>query len=487
MKFSKCTRFFSVVLVVVLLCGLLPAANVLAVTEDLELSSLELIGATLNESFSPACSEYTADADAGTAEVSVRAGSNSGTVCVNDAKLEPGETSAPIPIRSGDNLISIDLTSEDGSTTRTVTVCVRKPTDYSEVYRPQLHYTPQQFWCNDPNGLVYNAETGLYHFFYQYNPGVLYHDGQSHWGHAVSADLVHWTELPIALYPDAKGIMASGSAVIDRDNTSGLFDESVPAESRMVAIFTYISESADPEMEGDQRQAIAYSKDGGLTWIKYEGNPVITNAANEYGTDFRDPKVIWMEESGEWLMIVAGGRARIFTSPDLIRWTHNSDLVYADGEAIDSECPDLLPLAVEGDETNIKWVFSGSGVFYVIGDLVKENGKYVFHAESERLSFYEGAYLGGSGSDLYATQSFSNMPDGRTVLLSWIGDQSASKLGKFGKTWNGSFSMPLEAKLVTADEQIRLATYPIAEMNTLRGEKLYEGTDITVTPGSENF
>lgn len=485
MKIHKYLRFCAAVLIVTVLCGLLPVAGMAVDKESLVLSSLELVGATLDEDFSPDCSEYTAQADSDTTEVSVKAESSSGSVFVNDAELEPGQMSEPIPISSGDNLISIVLTSGDGSTEKAITIRIKKVTDYNELYRPQLHYTPQQYWCNDPNGLVYNAETGQYHFFYQYNPGVLHHDGQSHWGHAVSSDLVHWTELPTALYPDTNGIMASGSAVIDRNNTSGLFDESVPAESRMVAIYTYISEST--ETVGAQRQAIAYSKDGGLTWIKYEGNPVIPNTAEEYGADFRDPKVMWMEESDEWLMIVAGGQARIFTSPDLIHWTHNSDLSYADGTAIKSECPDLLRLAVDGDETNIKWVFTGSGVFYVIGDLVKEDGKYIFKAESERLSLYEGGYLGGSGSDLYATQSFSNMPDGRTVLLSWIGEQNAERLKRYEKGWNGTFSMPLEAKLVTVDGRIRLLTYPIAEMDSLRGEKLYEGTDITVTQQSENI
>lgn len=483
----KYTRFFAAFLLAAVLCGLFPPAAALAAQESPALSSLELTGATLNEPFSPERTAYTADAAAGATTVSVRAGSDSGSIRINDVKLESGKTSEPIPISSGDTLITILLTGEDGTATKTVTVRVKKASDYSELYRPQLHYTPQQFWCNDPNGLVYNAETGLYHFFYQYNPGVLYHDGQSHWGHAVSSDLVHWTELSTALYPDENGIIASGSAVIDRNNTSGLFDESVPAESRMVAVFTYISEPADPEAEGAQRQAIAYSKDGGLTWTKYSGNPVIPNAAEEYGADFRDPKVMWMEESGEWLMVVAGGRARIFTSPDLIHWTHNSDLSYADGEAISSECPDLLPLPVDGEEGNIKWIYTGSGAFYVIGDLVREDGKYIFKAESERLSLYEGAYLGGSGSDLYATQSFSNMPDGRTVLLSWIGEQTAEMLKRFGKTWNGTFSMPLEARLVTVNGQVRLATCPIAEMDSLRGETLYEGTDITVTPDSENI
>jgi len=92
--------------------------------------------------------------------------------------------------------------------------------DYDEFDRPQYHWSVKQWWCNDPNGMVYF--NGEWHLFHQYNPGSI-DWGPMHWGHSVSTDLIHWTELPIALYPDERGTMFSGSAVVDENNTSGLF------------------------------------------------------------------------------------------------------------------------------------------------------------------------------------------------------------------------------------------------------------------------
>ncbi|MBT8184214.1 MAG: glycoside hydrolase family 32 protein, partial [Eudoraea sp.] len=104
---------------------------------------------------------------------------------------------------------------------------------YSEDYRPQFHFTPQEKWMNDPNGLVYND--GLYHLFYQYYPGDIVW-GPMHWGHAVSKDMVFWEHKPIALYPDEKGLIFSGSAVVDNKNTSGFGTKDSPP---LVAVFTY--------------------------------------------------------------------------------------------------------------------------------------------------------------------------------------------------------------------------------------------------------
>ncbi|MBC8569357.1 cadherin-like beta sandwich domain-containing protein [Zongyangia hominis] len=456
-----------------------------------QLQGLELIGANLNESFDPSCYDYTSDVPVDTASVKVKASFDGITATLNGKKLTSGVESDVIPLGTGKNIINLVLTSADGVLSRAVKIAVNKPYNlgdaYNETFRPQFHFSQMQYWCNDPNGMVYNAETGEYHLYYQYNPAVLYHDGQSHWGHAVSKDMVHWTELPIALYPDDIGIMASGSGVIDRNNTSGFFDDSTPPESRMVAVFTYFANGPHPGEGGGQRQALAYSKDNGLTWTKYEGNSVIPNEGNKYGGDFRDPKVMWMEDTQEWLMVVAGGRARIFTSPDLKTWTHNSDIDYNDGSGIWSECPDLYPLKVEGTD-QVKWVYSGCGVFYVIGDLVKEGGKYVFKADTNRLSFYEGGFGGGSGGDMYATQSFSNTPDGRTVLISWMPESNADALKAYDKNWNGNQSMPLEAKLYNVGGQIKLATYPIEEMKSLRSpDPLYTVENISVTPDSENI
>ena len=143
-----------------------------------------------------------------------------------------------------------------------------------EQYRPQLHFSPLRGWNNDPNGLVWLD--GEYHLYYQYNPNENKW-GPMHWGHAVSRDLIHWEDLPIALYPDKLGTIFSGSAVVDWNNTAG-FGEGV-----IVAIYTSAGEK--------QTQSIAYSTDKGRTFTKYEGNPVIPNPGIN---DFRDPKCFGM-------------------------------------------------------------------------------------------------------------------------------------------------------------------------------------------------
>ena len=103
----------------------------------------------------------------------------------------------------------------------------------NEMHRPQIHFSPQANWMNDPNGLIYS--TGTYHLFFQYYPNDIVW-GPMHWGHATSKDLVHWEEQDIALYPDPLGYIFSGSAVIDHENRSGLGSMENPP---MVAIFTH--------------------------------------------------------------------------------------------------------------------------------------------------------------------------------------------------------------------------------------------------------
>lgn len=194
---------------------------------------------------------------------------------------------------------------------------------YSEDYRPQFHYTPHANWMNDPNGLVYNEETGEYHLFYQYCKTLIESQPDKYWGHAVSVDLVNWKELEPTNNPDTMGGIWSGSAVIDRKNTSGFFDENTKPGARMVAFFTY---AGGDTTHGFQKQGVAYSLDNGKSWIKYAGNPVIKgfkNGAVLY--ENRDPKVIWYPDvsyknGGIWLMMIAEMRARLFSSHNLIDW-----------------------------------------------------------------------------------------------------------------------------------------------------------------------
>ena len=141
---------------------------------------------------------------------------------------------------------------------------------YHEQFRPQIHFSPMANWMNDPNGLIYS--NGIYHLFFQYYPDSTIW-GPMHWGHATSNDLIHWKQLGIALYPDSLGYIFSGSAVVDKLNTSGFgSDSKIP----IVAIYT----QHDPagEKAGTttfQNQSIAYTLDDGKNWTKYLGNPVL--------------------------------------------------------------------------------------------------------------------------------------------------------------------------------------------------------------------
>ena len=99
----------------------------------------------------------------------------------------------------------------------------------------KLHFSPKAHWANDPNGMVYNK--GVYHLFYQHHPYSSVW-GPMHWGHATSKDMINWKHEPIAIYPDSLGTIFSGSAVVDKNNTSGFGKN---GQAPLVAIFTHHS------------------------------------------------------------------------------------------------------------------------------------------------------------------------------------------------------------------------------------------------------
>lgn len=242
---------------------------------------------------------------------------------------------------------------------------------YTEQFRPQFHFSPEANWMNDPNGMVYLD--GEYHLFYQYFPDSTVW-GPMHWGHAVSKDLLHWEHLDIGLYPDELGCIFSGSAVYDKDNTSGLGKD---GKGPLIAIFTH--HNFEGEKAGNnkfQYQSIAYSNDKGRTWTKYKGNPVVPNPGIR---DFRDPKVIWHSPSKKWIMsFAAWDHIKFYSSSNLLDWNHESDF----GEGFGNhegvwECPDLFPMQVSGTNET-KWVLivsigsggpnGGSATQFFVGD-----------------------------------------------------------------------------------------------------------------------
>ncbi|WP_053178123.1 glycoside hydrolase family 32 protein [Peribacillus loiseleuriae] len=316
---------------------------------------------------------------------------------------------------------------------------------YDEQFRPQLHFSPKEKWMNDPNGMVYYK--GEYHLFYQYYP----HDtvwGPMHWGHAISKDLIHWEELPVALYPDELGQIFSGSAVIDQQNTSGL---KTTDEDVMVAIFTHHGED-------HEKQSIAYSNDKGRTWTKYKGNPVIDNPGLK---DFRDPKVFWHEDSQKWIMSLAcGDHIQFYASPNLLEWDYLSEFGrdYGNHGGV-WECPDLIQLAVEGTNET-KWVLivsvnpggpnGGSAVQYFVGDF---NGTtFTCLDDMNRVKWAD------YGRDFYAAVSWSHSTE--PIWIGWMNNwQYANTVPTH--PGRGAMSIPRKLYLRKKNENLVLVQVPI--------------------------
>jgi fructan beta-fructosidase len=312
-------------------------------------------------------------------------------------------------------------------------------TSYKEQFRPQFHFSPQEKWMNDPNGLVYHK--GVYHLFYQYYPDDIVW-GPMHWGHAISKDLISWEHKPIALFPDSHGDIFSGSAVVDIHNTSGFGTKENPP---LVAIYTYhLMEGEQAGRNDFQTQGIAYSLDNGDTWTKYDENPVI---GNEGIKDFRDPKVFWHEESKKWIMaLVAGDHAKFYSSDNLKDWNYLSDFGKDKGAHGGVwECPDLFKLKVEGIDEE-KWVLlisinpgapnGGSGTQYFIGDF---DGKS-FKAENRDEKWID------YGADNYAGVTYNNTPNKERIFIGWMSNWNYAAKTPTEK-WRSAMTLPREITL----------------------------------------
>ncbi|WP_419874916.1 glycoside hydrolase family 32 protein [Candidatus Pristimantibacillus sp. PTI5] len=330
-------------------------------------------------------------------------------------------------------------------------------------FRPSYHFTPRENWLNDPNGMVFF--NGEYHLFFQHHPYGTF-NGPMHWGHAISSDLVRWEEQQVALKPDELGVIFSGSAVVDWKDTTGFFD----GKPGLVAIFTHHYHEPGTE-HALQRQSLAYSADSGRTWVKYEGNPVLSD---DRFIDFRDPKVIWHEETLKWVMILACGQTVcIYTSPNLKDWEFASEF----GQNIGShdgvwECPDLFQLSVDGDSSRTKWVMivsigsepefmEGSRTQYFTGEF--DGRTFVHDEDSKRVRWLD------SGRDNYAGVTWSDIPseDGRRIFIGWMSNWKYAGLTPT-EGWRGAMTTPRELTLESRNGEIKLIQRPVREFSTLR-------------------
>ncbi|WP_188699128.1 glycoside hydrolase family 32 protein [Bowmanella pacifica] len=340
---------------------------------------------------------------------------------------------------------------------------------YQEPYRPQWHFSPPSGWMNDPNGLVYHQ--GEYHLFYQFYPNDT-RWGPMHWGHAISRDLVHWEHQPVALTPDDKGYIFSGSIVADTHNTSGLGkDGAIP----LVALFTYHDPNAAAKnTRNHESQGLAFSLDNGRSWQKYADNPVIPNPGDTQ--DFRDPKVFWHAPSQHWIMgLSVTDHVQFWRSKNLIDWQYQSSF----GKGLGAhggvwECPDLLPFTLPGSNQT-HWALllnlnpggpqGGSGIQYFVGDF---DGK-TFTLDPEfanTLQHKEAVWL-DHGADNYAGVTWSGVKDGRTLFIGWM---SNWLYGQELPThpWRSSMTMPRTLEMIRTAEGLRLKSQPVAELETLR-------------------
>jgi len=322
-----------------------------------------------------------------------------------------------------------------------------------EQYRPQVHFSPKKNWINDPNGMVYH--NGIYHLFFQYHPYSSVW-GPMHWGHATSKDLIRWKEEAIAIYPDSIGTIFSGSAVVDKNNTSGFGKN---GKAPLVAVFTQHDMKSEKAGSNDfQTQSVAYSNDNGKTWIKYAGNPVLKNPGI---VDFRDPKVMWYEPQKKWIMTLATKDCITFySSGNLKNWQKESEFgasVGAHGGVW--ECPDLFAMDDNGKKV---WVLivsinpggpnKGSATQYFVGDF--DGNKFTPYNTNIKWIDY--------GPDNYAGITWSNTGK-RKIFLGWMSNwMYANQVPT--ETWRNAMTVPRELKLKHVANEILVASQPVPEL-----------------------
>ncbi|AJY77350.1 glycoside hydrolase family 32 protein [Paenibacillus beijingensis] len=332
-----------------------------------------------------------------------------------------------------------------------------------DLTRLKYHFMAPAYWINDPNGLIFYK--GEYHLFYQHYPyGAEW--GSMHWGHAKSKDLVHWEHLPIALAPSEpydlheRGGCFSGSAVDDNGVLSVLYTGTIIQEDGTVI----------------QSQCLATSEDG-ITFQKYDGNPVISVPPEDGSAAFRDPKV-WKHDD-TWYMVVGSqkgdiGKALLYRSPDLRKWDYAGVLAESDGTmGYMWECPDFFPL---GDRHVLMFSPMGMGqhkTIYLVGDMDYTTGRFDWDTMGDV----------DLGFEYYAPQSFLD-GQGRRIIIAWLNAWDwmpwFKNFGPTGKNdWCGAMSLP---RVVELDKDGRLKFTPVEELEVLRRDS-YHQEALVVRPG----
>lgn len=341
--------------------------------------------------------------------------------------------------------------------------------------RPGFHLTPLVGWMNDPNGFCYY--NGCYHLFYQYHPyNTVW--GPMHWGHAASADLLHWDYLPCALAPDTAA------------DSAGCFSGSAAPlpDGQLLLLYTGVQPAATGHKEL-QAQCVAVGD--GRDFAKDAANPVITAAMLPEGysaVDFRDPK-IWQE--GDRYYCVAASRHKteqgsilLFESPDGRSWRCLT-VLDASHDALGKmwECPDFF--ALDGAQVLLvspqEMRATADGEFHAGEGTVAILGRYdpATHAFArQRVQAVD------YGLDFYAPQTLL-APDGRRIMVAWMQSWATAPVNPAacGRPWFGRMTLPRELRVQNG----RLYQTPVREIETLWRDKVALNgvtvTESTALPG----
>ena len=323
---------------------------------------------------------------------------------------------------------------------------------YLEDGRPQYHYTPLKGKMKAGGSVVFDSTDRQWHYFYPLEAIEGDPTGASGIAHAVSPDLLSWSDQGV-VWVDASIIAIAVTE--DADNTTGFFTEAEEGQSRLVAICTKGDLSLT---SGIEELYIAYSTDHGATWREpaqethgFE-NPIIDGRTHSYGYDMYATKLF--AHDGKWMMLTGGSKVHLFTSSDLVNWSHASAF------EIGSQSPDLYPVTVEGSDT-VTWIFSDAGQRYIVGNLEKwgEGGLYRFVSESDRLPLFTGTINGA----LQVSASTSGGA-GKSYLLGYAADPTHLY------RWSGALTLPYQLKLVEEEDGLRLSVRLTPEANALRAE-----------------
>ncbi|WP_423129879.1 glycoside hydrolase family 32 protein [Gaoshiqia sp. Z1-71] len=306
-------------------------------------------------------------------------------------------------------------------------------------HRPCYHFISPEGKLNDPNGLCFWK--GNWHLFFQAYPPE---DPRQHWGHAVSNDLIHWNDLPYAIYPNPEEMVFSGSTWVEENRVIAMY-HGVNAGS-MVAI------SEDPLL---------------LNWTKISGKAVITDPDPSDGLPYStwDPN-IW-KKGDKYYSLIGGNRYTgpggkkvranfLFESTDLLNWKYLYPFVENDRYSLigdDGSCPYFWPIGNKGKYI-LLYFSHKSGGKYLIGDYDKLNDKFYV---TDGGNFNHGP---ASRGGVHAPSAY---PDGEGGVIAIFNMNTGKEIGES----NYTELMTLPWRL-TLDENEKLEISPAGNYTALR-------------------